>query len=199
MPRTTEANQQIRDAQRARILASARSVFAQRDGDDDHGYCRGGADHIGLAYRYFADKEAIFSALVKQTIPADSLSFQRLLEMPETPGKRLSLLISNILGARGQQEPLEAHQMLNHALDADAMPEELREFLSKRYQLLLATMRQLIVEGQATGEVAPGDPDQLVAVVSACLDGLTRWALRDPEQFRAYVPDAQIVLRLFQL
>src|SRR5205814_4964447 len=31
-----------------------------------------------------------------------------------------------------------------------------------------------------------------------CLDGLTRWALRDPEQFRTYVPDAQIVLRLFQ-
>ncbi|MGZ3636986.1 MAG: TetR family transcriptional regulator C-terminal domain-containing protein, partial [Ktedonobacterales bacterium] len=95
-------------------------------------------------------------------------------------------------------EPLEAHQLLQHALDAGVMPEELRELLSKRYQMLLDTMRQLIVEGQATGEVASGDPDQLVAVMSACLDGLTRWALRDPEQFRTYVPDAQIVLRLFQ-
>jgi hypothetical protein len=37
-----------------------------------------------------------------------------------------------------------------------------------------------------------------VAVMGACLDGLTRWALRDPEQFRTSVPDAQIVLRLFQ-
>jgi hypothetical protein len=35
-------------------------------------------------------------------------------------------------------------------------------------------------------------------VVSACLDGLTHWVLRDPEQFRTYVLDAQIVLRLFQ-
>jgi hypothetical protein len=59
-------------------------------------------------------------------------------------------------------------------------------------------MRQLIVEGQADGSVASGDPDQLVAVLGACLDGLTRWALRDPDQFRACVPDAQIVLRLFQ-
>jgi len=91
-----------------------------------------------------------------------------------------------------------AHQLLHHALDADALPEEIRELLSKRYHMLLATMRQLIVEGQAEGSVAPGDPDQLVAVMSACLDGLTRWALRDPEQFRTYVPDAQIVLRLFQ-
>jgi hypothetical protein len=78
------------------------------------------------------------------------------------------------------------------------MPDDVRELLGRRYQMLLGTMRQLIVEGQATGEVAPGDPDQLVAVVSACLDGLTRWALRDPEQFRTSVPDAQIVLRLFQ-
>jgi hypothetical protein len=100
--------------------------------------------------------------------------------------------------ARGQREPLEVHQVLNHALDAGAMPDDVRERLGKRYQMLLATMRQLIVEGQAEGSVAPGDPDQLVAVMSACLDGLTRWALRDPEQFRAYVPDAQIVLRLFQ-
>ena len=118
--------------------------------------------------------------------------------MPGTPGERLATLISSIVGARGQREPLEAHQLLHHALDADALPEEIRELLSKRYQMLLATMRQLIVEGQATGEVLPGDPDQLVAVMSACLDGLTRWALRDPEQFRTYVPDAQIVLRLFQ-
>ena len=199
MPRTTEANQRIREAQRAKILESARSVFARKGMEATITDIATEAQiSIGLAYRYFADKEAIFSALVKQTIPADSLSFQRLLEMPGTPGKRLAVLISSIVAARGQREPLEAHQLLHHALDAGVMPDDVRELLGKRYQTLLETMRQLIVEGQATGEVAPGDPDQLVAVVSACLDGLTRWALRDPEQFRASVPDAEIVLRLFK-
>lgn len=199
MPRTPEANQRIREAQRAKILESARSVFARKGMETTITDIAAEAQmSLGLAYRYFADKEAIFSELVKQTIPADSTGIQQLLEMPGTPGKRLATLISSIVGARGQREPLEAHQLLHHALDADAMPEEIRELLSRRYQMLLATMRQLIVEGQATGEVAPGDPDQLVAVMSACLDGLTRWALRDPEQFRTYVPDAQIVLRLFQ-
>jgi len=198
-PRTTEANQRIREAQRAKILESARSVFARKGMEATITDIATEAQiSIGLAYRYFADKEAIFSALVKQTIPADSLSFQRLLEMPGTPGKRLAVLISSIVAARGHREPLEAHQLLHHALDAGTMPDDVRELLCRRYQMLLETMRQLIVEGQATGEVAPGDPDQLVAVVSACLDGLTRWALRDPEQFRTYVSDAQIVLRLFQ-
>jgi hypothetical protein len=118
--------------------------------------------------------------------------------MSGTAGEQLNTLISSILGARGQREPLEAHQLIQHALDANALSEEMRELLGKRYQLLLTTMRQLIVEAQAEGSVAPGDPDQLVAVMSACLDGLTRWALREPEQFRTFVPDAQIILRLFQ-
>ena len=199
MPRTPEANQRIREAQRAKILESARRVFARKGMDATITDIAVEAQmSLGLAYRYFADKEAIFSELVKQTIPDNSADFQKLVEMPGTPGERLATLISNIIGARSQRESLEAHQLLTHALDTDAMPEEMRTLLGKRYQILLATMRQLIVEGQATGEVALGDPDQLVAVVSACLDGLTRWALRDPEQFRASVPDARLVLRLFR-
>src|SRR5437763_10747517 len=199
MPRTPEANQRIREAQRAKILESARSVFARKGMEATITDIAAEAQmSLGLAYRYFADKEAIFFELVKQTVPDASAGFQKLVEMPGTPGERLAALISSIVGARGQREPLEAHQLLQHALDTDAMPEEIRALLSKRYQMLLATMRQLIVEGQATGEVLPGDPDQLVAVMSACLDGLTRWALRDPEQFRTYVPAAPIAPRLFQ-
>jgi AcrR family transcriptional regulator len=199
MPRTPEANQRIREAQRAKILESARRVFARKGMDATITDIATEAQmSLGLAYRYFADKEAIVSELVKQTVPDDATEFENLVKMPGTPGERLAALIANIVGARGQRESLEAHQLLAHALDAHAMPEEIRALLSRRYQTLLTTLRQLIVEGQATGEVAPGDPDQLVAVMSACLDGLTRWALRDPEQFRVYVPDAKIVLRLVQ-
>lgn len=199
MPRTTQANQRIREAQRAKILESARSVFARKGMAATITDIAAEAQiSLGLAYRYFADKEAIFSELVKQTIPADPAGFQRLLEMPGTPGKRLAVLISSIVAARGHRESLEAHQLLIHALQAEALPDDLRELLGRRYQMLLDTMRQLIIEGQATGEVAPGDPDQLVAVVGACLDGLTRWALQEPAQFRTYVPDAEIVLRLFK-
>lgn len=198
MPRTTEANQHIREAQRAKILASARSVFARKGmAATITDIAAEAGVSLGLAYRYFADKEAILSELIKPTVP-DAAGFEKLLAMPGTPGERLAALISSIVGARGQREPLETHQVIQHALDAGVMPEEMRESLGKRYHLLLETMRQLIVEGQATGEVASGDPDQLVAVVSACLDGLTRWALRDPTRFRAYVPDAQIILRLCQ-
>jgi AcrR family transcriptional regulator len=199
MPRTPEANQRIREAQRAKILESARSVFARKGMEATITDIAAEAQiSLGLAYRYFADKEAIFSELIKQTVPAGSADVQQLLTMDAPPGERLAALITSILAAREHRASLEVYQLLNHALEAGAMPDDVRERLGKRYQTLLETMRQLIVEGQATGEVAPGDPDQLVAIVSACLDGLTRWAVRDPEQFRTYVPDAEIVLRLFK-
>ncbi|HVU67108.1 MAG TPA: TetR family transcriptional regulator, partial [Ktedonobacteraceae bacterium] len=199
MPRTPEANQRIREAQRAKILESARRVFARKGMEATIADIAAEAQiSLGLAYRYFSDKEAIISELVKQTVPDASAGLQQLLQAPGSPGQRLAALISGIVAARGQREPLEAYQLFNHALQAGAMPAETRELLGRRYQQLLDTMRQLIVEGQAAGEVAQGDPDQLVAVVSACLDGLTRWAVRDPEEFRAYVPDAGIILRLLR-
>ncbi|MBE3558992.1 MAG: TetR/AcrR family transcriptional regulator [Ktedonobacteraceae bacterium] len=200
MPRTPEANRRIREAQRAKILESARSVFARKGMETTIMDIASEAGiSLGLAYRYFADKEAIFSELIRQTTPDISAGLQQLLEMPATPGKRLALLISSIVTAQGRRETLEAYQILNHALHSGTMPDDVRELLGKRYQTLLETMRQLIIEAQATGEVAPGNPDQLVAIVSACLDGLTRWAVQNPEQFRTYVPDAEIVLRLFKL
>ncbi|HEX2912132.1 MAG TPA: TetR/AcrR family transcriptional regulator [Chloroflexia bacterium] len=200
MPRTSEANQRIREIQRIRILEAARKVFARK------GMAATITDiateaqiSLGLAYRYFTDKEAIFNALVAQIVPATAAGTQQILEMPGSPGKRLATLISNIVTARGEPENLEVYQLLNHALHAGALPDDIRQLLGERYQMLLNTMKQLIVEGQASGEVAPGDPDQLVAVVSACLDGLTRWAIQDPEKFHAYLPDAEIILRLFKL
>src|SRR5258708_24544991 len=87
MPRTPEANQRIREAQRAKILESARSVFARKGMEATITDIAAEAQiSLGLAYRYFADKEAIFSELVKQTVPDDSAEFQKLVEMPETPG-----------------------------------------------------------------------------------------------------------------
>lgn len=58
--------------------------------------------------------------------------------------------------------------------------------------------RQLIVEGQAIGEVAAGDPDQLVTALMVYFDGLTRLAAYNPEQFNKYFPDAEIILRILK-
>jgi hypothetical protein len=59
-------------------------------------------------------------------------------------------------------------------------------------------LRELIVEGQVTGEVVAGDPDQLVRAILACLDGLTWWGASDPEHDHEHFPDVGIFLRMLK-
>lgn len=197
MPRTEEAKQHIREEQRIRILEVARRVFARKGlmATMDDIADEAGVSH-GLAYRYFANKEAIFSALVLQALQAPSASLQRILEMPGTPGQRLASLVSGLVESRYHPE---SYQLLDQVLRAPAPPPELYEAIQRRGQELQAALRQLIVEGQQTGEVVADDPDQLVRALFACLDGLIRWATLDPNHYHDHFPDVSIFLRMLGL
>jgi AcrR family transcriptional regulator len=197
MPRTEEANQRIREEQRAKILEGARKVFARKGMAATMAEVAAEASvSQGLAYRYFANKEAIFHELVEQAVQTGIAGIQRIPRMPGTPGERLELLVSKAW--EGRREHPEYYQVLYQVLDDEATSGDIRELIGKQGKAYLDVLRQLIVEGQATGEVARGDPDQLVIVILACLDGLTRLALRDPEQVKKHFPDIGIILRIFK-
>src|SRR5690348_18195834 len=103
MPRKEEANQHIRDAQRAKILVAAREVFARK------GLAATMADVAtaagvsqGLAYRYFANKEELIRTLVEQSVQSGMESSEVQGEAPDqnTPGLRLSILVTRLVEAR---------------------------------------------------------------------------------------------------
>jgi AcrR family transcriptional regulator len=197
MPRTEEANQRLREAQRAKILDAARKVFAHKGWAATMADIAAAAEiSQGLAYRYFANKEAIFNEVVTQAVQSGFSALQRILEMPGTPGERLEFLVSRVLESR--RERLEFFQLIVQAFQDEATPDDLRDLLRRQSQTFQDVMRQLIVEGQATGEVADGDPDQLVLAVIACLNGLSSLALRRPEKFKNHFPEPRIIMRMLK-
>jgi AcrR family transcriptional regulator len=197
VPRTEEANQRIREEQRAKILEAAKHVFARKGRAATMADVAAEASiSQGLAYRYFASKEALFQALIEQVMQSTHTLMQHIVEMPGTPGERLEFLLSRIV--KGRHKHLEFVQFLSQVQSSEETPAHLREFVVKQGQPLRDMVRQLIVEGQATGEFAGDDPGQLEALIFACLDGVSRLALRDPEQFQKYLPDARIILRLLK-
>lgn len=198
MPRTEEANQRIREEQRARILDGARKVFARKGMAATMTEVAAAANvSQGLAYRYFANKEEIVHALVKEVVQSGPVTMSSFLEMPGTPGERLDFLVSRLL--EGRREYPEFYQFLYHVLSDETTPDDLRELVSRQGQVFQDVLRQLIIEGQATGEVAEDDPDQLMAAVMACLEGLWRvMAFLDPKQVKKLFPDARIVLRMLK-
>lgn len=197
MPRTEEANKKIREEQRAKILEAAWKVFARKGRAMTMADVAGTAGvSYGLAYRYFASKDAILHALIEQNLQAGAAAFQRFRDFPGTPGERLDFLISRLVETRRDQP--EFSQLFSQVLSDAATPRGLREQALRRGLEFQEALRQLIVEGQATGEVAVGDPDQLVTAILATLDGLARLAITNSERFQQHFPDARIILRMLR-
>ena len=187
-----EANQRIREAQRAKILEAAWKVFARHRLNATMAEVAAEAGvSYGLAYRYFVNKEALFHALVEQSLHSGHASFQRFAALPGTPGERLDRLVAGLVETR--RDHPEFAQVHYQVLSDAATPPDLREQVLRYGQAFHDLLRRLIVESQAEGSVRAADPDQLVTAILAALDGLTRLALIDPERFQKHFPAVSIL------
>jgi AcrR family transcriptional regulator len=194
MPRSAADNERIRAAQRAGILAAARMVFARRGlaATIDEVAAAAGVSH-GLAYRYFASKAELFRALAEEALTRPPHGAEAP-ELAGPPGQRLRHLIS-VLVANRREHP-ETFQLLGHVLADPAAPPDLLTLAERRGRDFRGRLRELITEGQASGEVAGDDPDQLVTALSACLDGLGRIALPPHGPGAAGFPSPDIIARM---
>ena len=196
VPRSEVANQRARRDARARIVAGARAAFARKGPTATMADVAASAGvSQGLPYRYFSDKDALIRALVTEAVlQADAESSP--LALPGSAAGRLRDLVTSMVEARRAQP--ELFLLFQHVVSDPATPPDLLELIQARGRAVADTMRQLITEAQAAGEVAPDDPDQLVTALMACLDGLGRFTLSHPAEAAAHFPAAQIITRMLE-
>ena len=171
-PRTEETNQHIREEQRERILEAAQKIFARKGFTDTKMTDIAATAKIsyGLAYHYFANKEEIFTRLVESALKSSTELLQYARQQPGTPWDRLHRLVTRIL--EGAQREPEAFMVILQAFTNDTVPREARKIARQQSEVSQATLKQLVQEGQAAGQVVAGDPDQLVTAFSWCLTGM---------------------------
>ena len=87
--------------------------------------------------------------------------------------------------------------LILQALTSQAVPKEMRQFVLQESQLSHEALKQLIVEGQAAGEVVAGDPDLLTTTFEWCIQGMV-FGLSYWHYEATRVPDADTVLRLLK-
>lgn len=198
LPRKKEANQELREETKRKILDAARAVFARKGPAATMSEVANEAGiSQGLAYRYFPGKEAILTTLVKQMAQSGGGAASRIQGISGSPRERLHLLVSSVLEARREQP--EFYQLLYQVLSDEKVPDDLRELVSKSGKAIQAVIRQLVVDGQASGEIVKDDPDQLVGAVMACLDGVSRRMLAlEPTAARKSIPDAKVIMRMLR-
>jgi len=198
MPRTASVNKQIREETIEKILEAAEGVFARKGMAAKMSDVAAAAGvSQGLAYHYFPSKESIFVALVRKLDrPEDELR-TAVRKIPGTPLERLTQITSAMIERR-RRFP-EFYQFMSRAMEEDSLPKDLRERLHTLSRLMRNTLRELIVEGQATGEISQDDPNKLAHALLACLDGLSRMTrpglLDDVER---EMPEAGMILRMLR-
>ncbi|HKF38431.1 MAG TPA: TetR/AcrR family transcriptional regulator [Ktedonobacteraceae bacterium] len=204
-PRTEESNQRIREEQRERILEAARTIFAHKGFTDTKMTDIAAAAGVsyGLAYHYFKDKEEIFTRLVEWALSGALGLMQRALEMPGTPWDRLHWFLSQSL--QGVQEEPEAFMVVLQAFTNDMVPQETREIAWKQTEASEKAFKQLIIEGQAAGQVVAGNPDQLTTILAWCIQGmalnvgfLNHPPSSDSKYLSSGLPSADDILRLLK-
>jgi AcrR family transcriptional regulator len=198
MPRSESANTEMREEAKAKILQAARKVFAMRGPAATMSeVAKEAGISQGLAYRYFPSKEAILVELVRQMAESGGGASERVKRIPGTPVERLGLLVSYILDSRREQP--EFHQLLYKVIYDDKLEGGVRDIVNSSGKVIKELVRELIVEGQASGEIADDDPDQLVGTLMACLDGISRaMVYLDPKAARASIPNAKVIMRMLR-
>jgi len=191
-------NQTLREEKSERILEAARTVFARKgmaasmaEVAEEAGVSQ------GLAYRYFPSKDVIVATLLRQTIQSRDKLNSMVREIPGTPGARLGRIISTMVDNRRKRP--EYYQIMYQGMVDEKLTQEVRSAIAEQGRVAYEIVRRLVVEGQATGEIADDDPDKLVTAIFACLDGLSRRVMTlRPDEASEIMPDAGIVLRMLK-
>jgi AcrR family transcriptional regulator len=172
MPRTEESNQRIREEQRRKILLAATKVFARKGlaatkmadiaAEAGIGY--------GLLYHYFTNKDLIFQAAVERSTQGFQSLMTHILGLSLTPWERICQLTAEILV--GMQHEPDGFLIVQNAIITDTVPQEIRDLAIRSSLQRLEELKQIIMEGQASGEVVEGDATELAALYLSCIGGI---------------------------
>jgi AcrR family transcriptional regulator len=199
-PRTTEATQYIRDQRKNQILKAALKVFARQ------GYAstkiseiaeRAGVSY-GLVDHYFGRKEEIYIAVIEQAFAGALKLLEDGLQQPGSPWQRLQTIYARILA--GVRDEPEYVLLVNQVGSAEAIPEETKNLFYRYEKHSMDLHVELVRQGQAAGQIVPGDPLELVMALSAIIQGLAIQSFDRVmrEDMQTHFPGVDTVLRILK-
>ena len=171
MPRTEEANQQIRADRCQQILEAALKIFARKGLTDTRIADIAAATGMsqGLIYRYYASKEEVFATLVEGVLQLTLQLAGQAAALPGPPDK-LHWLTAQLLPY--QYEQPEGVLLLIHAMVNEAVPASIRQMSGNYSAQIQDIIRGIIAQGQTEGSIRQANPSQLTVLYLATLQGL---------------------------
>ena len=193
--RAAEQNRALRENTRQAIEGAAIRVFAR------HGFAASSIRHIadeaglsvGSIYRHYAGKEALFDELLQQAAVGLESASRALAGTGDPLATVRGFTRDFLTDLASDHGAAEFYLVVNHGFLSDT-PAGTAARLAADQRSLWDTFAGLIRRGQAAGQFAPGDPEQLTAFYFAMLSGMAtmRPVIRDA----LTDPGVDVVLRL---
>jgi TetR/AcrR family fatty acid metabolism transcriptional regulator len=165
---------------RAQILQGAAIVFARNGIDgarmDDIAIESGLSK--GTLYWYFDSKQEMVVALVDEVVAAQYQQLTSLLESPWSVVERLGLFVDTVAKSMDEQ-PILGRLGIEFYAMAVREP-RVRDLISRYYDEYIATLSDLLQQGQERGELSVNDSRELALNIACLIEGLALlWAV-DP-------------------
>ncbi|HEX5748856.1 MAG TPA: TetR/AcrR family transcriptional regulator [Archangium sp.] len=194
-PRPAARMEQLREERRRDVLDAARRVFARK------GFAAAKISDIasaagishGLVHHYFPSKEALFVAVIEESIHGWEALIARARALSVSPWERL-VYVCSIMG-EGSVQASEHLRIIVHASMGEDAPRPVREALERLERHVHEPLSSLIEEAQRTGAAAAGPPGELARAWMAVTQGL---AISQAVRPGAARPPIELVLRLLE-
>jgi AcrR family transcriptional regulator len=181
VPRTKEQNEKIREERRAEILTAAIELFA-RDGFADTSVSAvakaAGVSH-GTVFLYFPTKDDLFRAAVLEPLLTWEARYIVVLRPEGSPIERIERFVRQQVRDVAAQESYVrlVHYVLGLRSRFPDMAQEIFGFSGRQ----MAALAPVVAEGQALGQLAPGDARGIAVTYFAWLNGAPLVYLTPPD------------------
>ena len=204
-PRSSLSNQKIRDERRDQILHAALKVFAYKGLKAARIAEIAAQANIsqGLIHHYFICKEDVFTAVVERAMTGALSAFDNTVGVNSDPWERLKLITERML--QGLVIHPEYMLILTQSLVNQDTPPEVGKLVASLGQQVNTHLVRLIEAGQAAGEVAKGNPQELAMIFFATIQGLAitqftqgMFIQSTPPSSANFLPSQATVLRILK-
>ena len=195
MSRNVEKNRIIRDERHEQILNSSLTVFAQK------GLSAAKISDIaasaelshGLVYHYFKSKEEIYIEVIKQTVEASKAARKLFLSIQGTPLEKIKKIAEANINYINEGDNAFRWLIIIQATMSETTRHEIRDILANSLDVL-NDVKELIEQGQQTGEIVSGDPSYLATAFLSLLQGLVFYRIYWKNEVP--MPDIDTIMRL---
>jgi len=172
MPRGTEHNERLRQASDQKIRAAAAKVFVDKGlaGASIQQIASEAGISLGLMYHHYRSKDELFLSLVDYAVQGlGHISDQLASETdPRTAIEAVALDVYQDMTVR--EESLQLMGLIVQGILSGN--ETITQKIGRDNRHVLDSAADCIRRGQALGEFAPGDPDELATYFFASIQGL---------------------------